>query len=91
VDDKGIFHVFFAMRTTVFKKNLLHIHYIAMVNTLIQNEESHQSVTECRFVLKVLNHTRSNVLFMHWCGWMILVSDLLLPTRKFQGILVFNP
>jgi len=24
-----------------------------MVNTLIQNEESHQSVTECRFVLKV--------------------------------------
>ena len=24
-----------------------------MVNTLIQNEESHQSVTQCRFVLKV--------------------------------------
>jgi len=62
-----------------------------MVNTLPQNEESHQSVTEYNFTLEVLNHTRSDVLFMHWFGQMILVSGQLLPTRKFQGILVFKP
>jgi hypothetical protein len=55
------------------------------------SEESHQSVAEYRLVLEVLILTGSDVLFMHWHVQMLLVSDLPLPIRKFQGLLAFKP
>ena len=50
---------------------------------LPQSEENHQSVTEYRLTLEVLNLTGSDVLFMHWHVQMLLVSYLLLQIRKF--------
>ena len=40
-------------------------------------------MTGYRLVPAVLNHTRSDVLFMYRYMQMLLVRDLLLPIRKF--------